>query len=118
MSDTPPLPATRDEIAFVTNRLVWTNAVRYFIPTSATGPPYLRTDITATRAPRTHEQCLVELMASGCVTTDAPDTECRLPVPERGRVAMVPLNLTPRGRRYLRQLLDAQSLEGPQSERS
>ncbi|MFC0539854.1 hypothetical protein [Kutzneria chonburiensis] len=112
MSDTPRLPTDPAEITFVIDRLVWTDAVRYFLPTSTTGPPYLRTDVTAARAPRTHEQCLLELMASGCITTDTPDTECRLPVPERGRVAMVPLNLTPCGRRYLRRLLDAQPRKG------
>jgi len=118
MSEPPPIPASRDGIAFVANRLVWTNAVRYFVPVSDTGPVYLRTDVTADRAPRTHEQSLLDLMASGCVTTDTPGTECKLPVPERGRVAMVPLNLTPLGRRYLRQLIDAQPRKTSRNERS
>lgn len=106
MREPPPIPPTHGQIRFVIDRLIWTNALRYFLPVSATGPLYLRTDLTADRAPRTHEQCLLALVTDGYVTEDEPATQCRLPVPERGRVALVPLALTPRGRQYLRTLTD------------
>jgi hypothetical protein len=107
MSELPPIPPTQDEIKFLIDRLTWTNAVRYFVPAAGAGPVYLRTDLTADRAPLTHQACLVDLMANGSVTTDEPGTECRLPVPERGRITLIPLALTWRGRRYLRKLIDA-----------
>ena len=107
MSESSPIPAARDEIRFVIDRLNWVNAVRYFKPVSKAGPLYLRTDVTADRAPHTHEACLLGLIEDGYVTEDDPGTECRLPVSGRGRVAMVPLDLTPAGRRYLRTLIDA-----------
>jgi hypothetical protein len=107
MSDTPASLPPPGEIAFVIDRLVWTNAARYFTPVARSGPVYLRTGLTADRASHTHEACLLGLIEDGYVTEDDPVTECRLPVPDRGWVAMVPLDLTPRGRHYLRTLIDA-----------
>jgi hypothetical protein len=107
MSTPPQIPSTPAEIRFTVDRLQWTVRLRYFKPANRSGPLYVRTDITADRAPHTHEACMLGLIEDGYVTEDGPETECTMSVPDRGRTALVPLTLTPRGGDYLRQLVHA-----------
>ncbi|GAA3437016.1 hypothetical protein [Kutzneria kofuensis] len=107
MSESPPIPEKQEDIEFEIERLTWTNAVYYFVPVRGVKRIYLRTDLRADRAPRTQELCLLGLMEHGCVAEDAPGTQCRLRVAEGGDLTLVPLLVTPLGRRYLRSLFSA-----------